>query len=87
MALNINGLANEMKSEIESQFGAPADSAQLLKFCTAVSTAVINHFKNNCDIDLHAGDITVPAQGITYSGSPCAGSAQNSAGVISSRLK
>ena len=46
MALSIPNLSSEMKTEIEAQFGAPADSNQLLKFCTAVSTAVINHFKN-----------------------------------------
>ena len=87
MALSIPNLSSEMKTEIEAQFGAPADSNQLLKFCTAVSTAVINHFKNNCDIDLQAGDVVVPAAGLTYSGNPIAGSAMNSAKTISSRLK
>lgn len=47
MALNINTLATEMKTEIETQFGAPADSAQLQKFCLAISTAVVTHIIAN----------------------------------------
>lgn len=47
MALNINTLASEIKTQIETQFGSPADSVQLQKFCLAVSTAVVNHIKAN----------------------------------------
>ena len=85
--MNIGNLANEMKAEIQNQFGTPADSDQLLKFCTAVSTAVINHLKNNADIDLQAGDIPIPAQGLLYSGTPITGSATNTAKTLSTRIK
>jgi len=59
MPLNISGLANEMKAEIEALYGEPQNNQRLLDFCTAVSTAVINHFKANADIDLASGDIPV----------------------------
>ena len=47
MALNINTLADEIETEIETQFASPADSVQLHKFCLAISTAVVNHIIAN----------------------------------------
>lgn len=76
MALNIAGLAGEMKTAIESAYGKPADdSATLQKFCDAVSEAVINHIKANAVVNTNmttglvttgagtGGTVTGPAVG------------------------
>ena len=59
--MNIAGLSNELKTEIQALYGVADDAATLQKFTDAVARAVINHIKNNADIDLVASDIKIDA--------------------------
>lgn len=45
MALSDATLGSLIKTEIEAEFGAPADAAQLQKFCNAVARAVVAHIQ------------------------------------------
>lgn len=88
MPLSIPGLAGELKTEIEALYGTADDSATLQKFCDAVSKAVINHIKNNADIDFAAADIPVSPGTFKDSLSvPITGKGVSDAVVLSGKIK
>jgi len=62
MALVVSDFANKIRDELATEFGSPADdSSHNMKFCTAISRAIIEYFKANADIALDSADIQVSA--------------------------
>lgn len=51
MALSVPSLKGKIQTEIIAQFGAPADSAQLAKFCEAVAQAVYDEITSNAVVN------------------------------------
>jgi len=47
MTLVIADLADEIKTEIENEFGSAEDQTQLEDYSTAIATALINYLKAN----------------------------------------
>lgn len=57
MALNISDMSDELRDELVAVFAWPTfDDVELRKFTTAVSTVVINHFKNNAELSAALAD-------------------------------
>lgn len=74
MAMNISGLAGEIKTEIETAYGKAADDPALLqKFCDAIAKAVVNHIMTNATITFASGDIPVQVSTTTGAGSNTGG--------------
>jgi hypothetical protein len=56
MAMSSSGLAASMKNEILAIPGITInDTAELEKFCTALSTAVVDHIKSNAVVTVQPG--------------------------------
>jgi hypothetical protein len=89
MALVVADLANKIRDELAAEFGSAADdSAQNMKYCTAMARAIIDYFKANADIDLGSGDIAVlPGTFVDSLTNPVTGQGLNNAVVLSGKIK
>lgn len=50
MAMSVSSLKTKIQTEIINQFGAPADSSQLQKFCEAIAQAVYDEVTTNAQV-------------------------------------
>lgn len=60
MAMSVSSLKTKIQTEIINQFGAPADAAQLSKFCEAVAQAVYDEITTNAVVN-STGTVTTGA--------------------------
>jgi len=60
MPLSVSSLATKIQTEIIVEFGAPADSARLQKFCQAVARAVYDEITSNALVN-STGTVTTGA--------------------------
>jgi hypothetical protein len=56
MALTQSSLATKIQTEIVAQFGAPADSSILNKFCQAIAKAVVDEIQSNAVVNTTGAD-------------------------------
>lgn len=52
MSMTGSGLSAVIKSEMETQFGAPDDPSKLQKFCDAMGDAIVEYIQANAVVNV-----------------------------------
>lgn len=78
-------IVNQLKSANPNLTGNA--EAQAISSWTLICSGINTYIRANADINLVAGDITVPALGLTTTVGPVSGAALNAPSILSGRIQ